>query len=140
MLFKKKAAKEHVYSVRGTDYHMDAISMLAIKNPLYPYNKAILEAVGPMQRVYEYLYIERPVQLVPEKNNKHDKNAVMVMIAGQHVGYIPAESAADVRKDIKRGLSNLNATVYGGRYKTVSALAEAEPWDDSIHIKVRYMA
>lgn len=34
-------------------------------------------------------------QLVPEPTNRHDRNAVKVMIASSHVGYLPKEVAGD---------------------------------------------
>lgn len=44
------------------------------------------------------------VTLVPEPKNPHDKNAVMVQINGNKVGYIPREEALDVKKALKKGL------------------------------------
>lgn len=32
--------------------------------------------------------------LVPEPNNRYDRNAVMVVVQGQHVGYLPKEAAS----------------------------------------------
>ena len=41
--------------------------------------------------------------LVPEPKNKHDRNAVRVMICGELVGYVPREASALVAK-VKRAV------------------------------------
>jgi len=42
--------------------------------------------------------IQTQASLIPEPNNQFDPNAVMVLVAGNHVGYLPKEIAADYRK------------------------------------------
>lgn len=41
---------------------------------------------------------ELNVELVPEPDNKHDPNAIKVIMNGQHIGYVPKEKTADVKK------------------------------------------
>ena len=38
------------------------------------------------------------VSLVPEPRNPHDRNAVMVIVRGEHVGYVPADQAPMVAR------------------------------------------
>lgn len=38
--------------------------------------------------------LDLQAELVPEPNNKHDRNAVKVMVGAAHVGYLPREEAA----------------------------------------------
>lgn len=66
--------------------------------------------------------------LVPEKGNRHDANAVMVVIDGQHVGYLSRTDAEDFREALKdAGLSgkvtSCNAHIaWGGRGREGSLL------------------
>ncbi|MDF1478246.1 HIRAN domain-containing protein [Leifsonia sp. H3M29-4] len=41
-------------------------------------------------------------QLVPEPSNRYDRNAVKVIIRGEHVGYVPADLSARVASECKR--------------------------------------
>ena len=38
------------------------------------------------------------VELVPEPDNPHDPNAIKVIMNGQHIGYVPKEKTADIKK------------------------------------------
>lgn len=40
--------------------------------------------------------------LVPEPKNPHDRNAVKVIVRGEHVGYVPGEASAQVAAACKR--------------------------------------
>ena len=42
---------------------------------------------------------EHPVELVEEPTNKHDPNAIKVVVDGKHIGYVPAKYCKKV-KDI----------------------------------------
>lgn len=53
--------------------------------------------------------------LVPEPTNAYDRNAIKVLIAGDHVGYIPREMASALANGVAR-----LSTVHGG----ITALAE----------------
>lgn len=59
--------------------------------------------------------------LVPEPTNKHDANAVQVIIDGRHVGYLSREQAVGYHNMMAsvehpgRALANIEARIYGGR-------------------------
>lgn len=48
--------------------------------------------------------------LVPEEGNKHDKNAVMVAIEGEHVGYLSRDDAVDFRLALKNAALGISVT------------------------------
>ena len=59
--------------------------------------------------------------LVPEPTNRHDPNAVQVIIDGRHVGYLSREQAVGYHSMMAsidepgRALANIEARIYGGR-------------------------
>lgn len=54
------------------------------------------KAVGRLPKIDEEIEMDdATAELRPEPKNRHDPNAVMVLINGQHVGYLPAEVAPD---------------------------------------------
>lgn len=52
-----------------------------------------IRALLPRTMGTESVEIQEQALLVPEPTNRHDRNAVKVMIRGQHVGYLPKEDA-----------------------------------------------
>lgn len=80
--------------VAGESYHRSEIGRL--------FRKWGLKAGGVTMRV---------AVLVPEPTNKHDRNAVKVVIDGEHVGYVPAEDAPRVRRAIAKLPKKVAATV-----------------------------
>lgn len=52
--------------------------------------------------VYEYSCdgTEEEMQLVPEPDNKHDPDAIGVILGGVHMGYVPADDCKRVKKII----------------------------------------
>ena len=41
---------------------------------------------------------EHSLELIPEPENKHDPNAIKVIVDGQHIGYVPAKECEKVKK------------------------------------------
>lgn len=58
-------------------------------------------------------------ELVPEPTNRHDRNAVKVVVGGEHVAYVPAEDAPRVRREIAK------------LPKKARAIAPARIWADN---------
>ncbi|NHI16890.1 HIRAN domain-containing protein [Microbacterium excoecariae] len=57
---------------------------------------ALWRAIGQRPRIDEEIVIDAiAAELLPEPTNPHDSNAVMVIINGQHVGYLEREQAAE---------------------------------------------
>lgn len=107
--------------VAGTAYYMDAIDSLAVESPDWRLSAAELSSCGKInRRIYRYNYRNRPVTLVQEPRNKHDKNAVMVWIDGKKIGYIPAEYAPQVKEMLAAGkIRHMSAFIGGGESKIV---------------------
>ena len=109
------------YQVVGTHYYSESIKNLACANPDWKCTidqlRASKKAGG---RIFRYNYIHKPVKLIPE-NHPEDKNAVMVMIAGEKVGYISRENNVHVRNILKKkDIKYISAFISGGQYKTIT--------------------
>jgi len=102
--------------VAGVTYHEDAIRALA--SPDYDFDDLKISDLEDGEKIFELYFPEGPVDLVPEPSNPHDKNAVKVLIAGQHVGYIKAGSCAHVLNLLRAGrILDIKADIRGGRWK-----------------------
>lgn len=73
------------------------------------YHEAELEAAAAGQRGPRGVWIEKLAELRPEPDNPHDPNAVMVLIDGHHVGYLPAKSVQQSRRLIDRAIAEHGA-------------------------------
>lgn len=117
----KPRAKFERHKVAGTSYHMDAIMALAEENPDYDLTKREIiddDLVG--ERIYQYTFTDGPVELVDDPDNEHDPNAIKVLVAGQHIGYIKRGSTGRVHNLQRAGrVLGVTAEIYGGKYKVV---------------------
>ena len=105
------------FDVAGIGYRTDTIK--SIMKVSAKYKKPFGD-----RRVYKYKFMEGPCELVPEPKNPTDKNAVMVVCGGVHVGYVPADQAAQIKKLIKKYDATIK--IHGGRYKEFDA--EDDEW------------
>ena len=146
-LFQKKEAnteesgqlvKEDFY-VAGSNYYSANIKKLACANEEWKKSGKKLAAEGRvMEKIFRYTYINKPVKLIPEAKNPHDKNAVAVYIAGELVGYIPAEDALHVRQVLSsKKIKYISSFIGGGDYKVVSEDGTVEKMDGNVRINVR---
>lgn len=122
---KTEAAKPHAeferHKVAGTSYHLDAIMELAEDNPDYDMTqREIVDAGMEEQRIYQYTFPDSPVELVDDSDNEQDPNAIKVLVAGQHIGYIKRGSTGRIHK-LQRSdrVLGVTAEIYGGKYKVV---------------------
>lgn len=131
--------QEEIFHVVGTDYCLDAIQKLACCSPDWKKSAKIIIAEGKaMQRIFRYNYIHKPVKLIPEPKNPHDKNAVIVQIAGEKVGYIPADQAKHVQKILRnQDIKFISAFISGGPYKVISENGDVENLENSITVKIK---
>ena len=148
--FLKPAAKqqddspwqEETFSVVGVDYCMTGIKKLAEANPDWKLPaKALAEQDKLMHKIFRYNFIHKPLELIPEPSNPHDKNALMVQINGQKVGYISREENVHVKKILKqRRILFTSAFISGGEYKVVSQNGDTVKNEQHIRItvKIRY--
>lgn len=127
---KAAAAKPHAeferHKVAGTSYHLDAIMELAEDNPDYDMTKReIIDAGMEEERIYQYTFPDSPVELVDDPGNEQDPNAIKVLVAGQHIGYIKRGSTGRIHKLQRSGrVLGITAEIYGGRYKVVRSVEE----------------
>lgn len=123
---EKPRAKFERHKVAGTSYHLDAIMELAQENPDYDLTKReIIDDGLTDERIYQYTFTDGPVELVDDPDNEHDPNAIKVLIAGQHIGYIKRGSTGRIHKLQRSGrVLGITAEIYGGRYKVVRSVEE----------------
>ena len=147
-LFKEKQPtsrelKKKDLSVAGTYYYQDGIAKLATPNKDYKSSaKTLLANDKGMQRIFQYNYINKPVELIPEPQNKHDKNAIKVVIAGELVGYIPREECLQVKQILNHSeIKYISAHISGGKYKVVNSdgTVEKDSLDISINVRIAYV-
>lgn len=127
---KAAAAKPHAeferHKVAGTSYHLDAIMELAEDNPDYDMTqREIIDAGMEEERIYQYTFPDSPVELVDDSGNEQGPNAIKVLVAGQHIGYIKRGSTGRIHKLQRSGrVLGITAEIYGGRYKVVRSVEE----------------
>ena len=130
------AAKPHAeferHKVAGTSYHLDAIMALAQENPDYDLTKReIIDDGLTDERIYQYTFADGPVELVDDPDNEYDPNAIKVLVAGQHIGYIKRGSTGRVHNLQRAGrVLGVTAEIYGGKYKVVTC---DEDYDGTEH-------
>lgn len=114
------------HKVAGTTYHLDAIMELAEDNPDYDMTqREIIDAGMEEERIYQYTFPDSPVELVDDPDNEQDPNAIKVLVAGQHIGYIKRGSTGRIHKLQRSGrVLGVTAEIYGGRYKIVRCVEE----------------
>lgn len=114
------------HKIAGTTYHLDAIMELAEDNPDYGMTqREIIDSGMEEQRIYQYTFPDGPVELVDEPDNEQDPNAIKVLVAGQHIGYIKRGSTKRIHKLQRSGrVLGVTAEIYGGRYKIVRCVEE----------------
>ncbi len=110
---------ETCIDVAGASYYYDSIVRCMKKNPKYTLSDDELIELGN-DRIYEFFPLDANAVLMPESNNTHDRNAVMVLVDNNLVGYVPAEYAPFVKNIILRNtLSFAGVNILGGNVKMV---------------------
>jgi len=130
--------REKTFCVVGVRYYLDNLQKLACADSNYRKSGKTLVSDGIVsKRIYQYTYINKPVKLVPESHNPHDKNAVAVHIAGELVGYIAADEAPEVRSILASDVKFVSSFISGGKYKVVHPDGTVEKRDSEIHINIK---
>lgn len=103
--------------VVGESYKKNEISSILSGNRIYnlPDETFILKA-EPRNKVYRFKYRTADAELVPEPSNPHDKDAIMVLVDGVHIGYIPKEQCLEIKKILPK-VKSIKVDIYGGDYK-----------------------
>ena len=110
------------YRATGMSYRLDALLSIGSENEDYSKTKKELAEEGLTdQRIYQYDFYPRKIELVPEPDNPHDPNAIKVMADDVHIAYIKAGSCAHLLKAIKSGqVKKIDCEITGGKYKYLS--------------------
>lgn len=109
------------FPVRGAEYCQAAIEKHMEENPDWCKDYATLKREKKQWKlIYRYYPTDAEAELVPEPSNPHDKNAVMVCVGGDKVGYITAEECVNVLKLIRAGkIDRARVALKGGPVKRV---------------------
>lgn len=133
---ERKLVKED-FRVVGTCYHPAEIKRLQNANPDWRKGRKALAAEGK-QRVYHYNYINKPVKIAVDDGSVYRKGALMIFIAGEHVGYISDSNMEHVRSILNtKSVKYITAYISGGEYKLISEDGTATKWEDEIKINLR---
>ncbi len=115
---EKNDTKETI-KVVGTSFYKDKIEELGDENDNYTLTKkGIIDAGLEDERIYQYDFCPGKVELVPDPENEHDKNAIKVIVGGYQIGHIPAAKCAHVLGLLTANkIRKVDAEIYGGNYK-----------------------
>lgn len=134
-----RVLKKEDFEVAGVYYCRENIKLLATMNPDWrKKSKSLVSESTPRRKIYKNSYINKPVKLIPEPTNKHDKHAIIVQIAGEKVGYIPSEENIHVGKILSNhDVKFISAFISGGEFKVVTADGIVDRGDYGININIR---
>lgn len=133
----KTLQKEHFY-VAGVYHHKTALKALAKANPDWRKSGKTLVAEGKAgEEIYHYLYADRPVKLVFEPNNAYDPHAIKVLVAGEHIGYVPEDENLHIGDILRRhDVKYLYARFHGGEVKLVSENGDTVTGENQVGARI----
>ena len=99
------------FEVAGLFAREDEAKAVMGKNPVLDKARKVAG-----KRIYVLASFEDFCELVPEPKNKHDNQAIMVMVNGHHIGYVPKEMQEHVRPRMKAG-QKTSVRLWGGNYR-----------------------
>lgn len=135
--FDGEMHKEDFY-IAGIPYRMQEMKNLCIFNP--DWRKSTKSLINPDHsvRLYKYTFVNKPVKLIPEPTNPHDPNAVKVVVAGEHIGYISSGDNIHVLEILKYAkIVYISCSLRGGERKTISPDGDVLKEDIGIYGNVR---
>lgn len=115
----KPAQEKHIiFDIAGIYYYKDNLHKAGTINRKYYLKDEDLIGLG-RKSIYRFRY-DKPLTLEEEPTNKHDKNAIKILVGGFHVGYVPAEFCAKVKQIIKNNaITDIKYNINGGEYKSI---------------------
>lgn len=118
MAAERNDIKETI-KVVGTSFYKDEIEELGDENENYTLTKkGIIDEGLEDERIYQYDFCPVKVELVPDPENEHDKNAIKVIADGYQIGHVPADKCAYVHGLLSSGrIRKVDVEIYGGNYK-----------------------
>ena len=142
ILSKDATHLQETFEIPGAYYHRTSIAKVATPNPDWRKNcKSLIKAGKANQKIYRFDRTTKTAELVEEPNNPHDKNAVMVIVDGEKIGYIGADANLHVKSILKsKTVKSISATITGGEYKTI--ISESDTIKDKtgpyVTVKIQY--
>lgn len=135
---KPRTLQKEYFSIRGLDHHKTAVKALAKANPDWRKSGKTLVAEGKAgEEIHHYLYADRPVKLVFEPNNAYDPHAIKVLVAGEHIGYVPEEENQHFGAILRyHDIKYLYARFHGGEVKLVSQSGEVITGENQIGARI----
>ena len=116
---RASAARKKIERIKvsGTSYRQEEIENIGEHNDDYDLTaKELLEDFED-EKVFA-LSFDNKVELIPEPENEHDKNAIMVEADGVLIGYVPKSKTKRVRELLSSpGFRSISLDIEGGRYK-----------------------
>ena len=114
-----RSLKVESFRAVGVNYYADNIKNLATSNPAWKSTaKQLLNDGKVNKKVFRYNFLNKPVKLIPEPENSHDENAILVQIAGEKVGYISRDENIHVKELLDRHeIKYISSFISGGEYK-----------------------
>lgn len=114
---KKNTTTVERVHVRGLEHYTKNIVSIATENPDYSLSKRELAEYFLDERVWQYQFFAKAA-LVPEPENEHDPNAIMVQADGVCIGYVPKGSTGHIRKLMDSGrIKRMEINIGGGKFK-----------------------
>lgn len=108
------------FEVAGVYYYTENLISVASKNSYFGKSDAdIISHYEDGKRIYKYYFNRVVPELVPEPNNPHDRNAIMVTLNGKCIGHVPADLCVKVKSLMKKPYS-IKVKVHGGPSKKVN--------------------
>ena len=117
-----------IFEIAGISYKTKELAKISFETPDWKLSdEELLKKYGNSVTIYKHSHILTPVKLIPEPKNQHDPNAIKVVVAGQHIGYVPADHTAVVRRKMNEN---------NGYYNAECFITDAE-WKRIYHNEVR---
>lgn len=138
-----RSLKVEIFHLTGVSYYTENVGKLAVSNPDWKAtSKQLINSGKVNKKVFRYSYVNKPVKLIPEPENPHDSNAIMVQIAGEKVGYINREENLHVLEILNHHeIKHISSFIGGGQYKMVLETSEMihDELAFTINVKISYV-
>lgn len=134
---------EETFHGAGVWHYESNIKKLACANPDWKLKESQVISSGKIgKKIFKHNYINKPVKLEFEPDNKHDPNAIVILIAGEKVGYIAQTDNDHVRNILNnREIKSLSAFIGGGEYKVFTEDGDEirSSFGFSVNIRIKYI-
>lgn len=130
---------EACIDVAGASYYYDSIVRCMKRNPKYDLPDNDIVDLSS-KKIYEFFPLSTNAILTPEPTNRHDVNAVMILVDNNLVGYVPAEYSPFVKGLIlQEALSFAEVNILGGNVKTIYPNNDVVISRNSFRLKLKFV-